>query len=130
MPAAVPNELRTLVAFPAGCWARCVTCSVLSLSRLCSRRVRSARGADAAQHRGTDAAVPHAGVLIPRPETEQLLELFQAAVAARPQLRGGRWADLGTGSGAIALGLASILPATAEASAGAVVCLGILLIVS
>ena len=71
----------------------------------------------------------HAGVLIPRPETEQLLDLVQAAVAARPQLRGGRWADLGTGSGAIAFGLASILSATAEASAAAVVCLLILFIV-
>lgn len=52
--------------------------------------------------------------LIPRPETEQLLELAEAALAARPALRakGALWADLGTGSGALALGLASLLPSS------------------
>ncbi len=45
-------------------------------------------------------------VLIPRPETEQLVDL--AAARARP---GELWADLGTGSGAIALGLARLQPA-------------------
>lgn len=57
------------------------------------------------------------GVLIPRPETEQLLDLAGAALDARPQLRDGHWADLGTGSGAIALGLASILPASSQVHA-------------
>lgn len=43
-------------------------------------------------------------VLIPRPETEYLIDL---AIAATPNdLRLGNWADLGTGSGAIAIGLA------------------------
>ncbi len=32
------------------------------------------------------------------------------ALAARPELRGGAWADLGTGSGALAVGLARLLP--------------------
>ncbi|MBD2502594.1 peptide chain release factor N(5)-glutamine methyltransferase [Anabaena azotica] len=48
-------------------------------------------------------------VLIPRPETECLIDLAVAAVAdskAAPQLQQGHWVDLGTGSGAIALGLA------------------------
>jgi release factor glutamine methyltransferase len=44
-------------------------------------------------------------VLIPRPETELLIDL--AIASASPALRQGHWADLGTGSGAIALGLAT-----------------------
>ena len=47
-------------------------------------------------------------VLIPRPETELLIDLAKAASA---DLQAGHWADLGTGSGAIALGLADALPA-------------------
>ncbi len=46
-------------------------------------------------------------VLVPRPETELLVE---RALALRPEPRG-RVADLGTGSGAIALALASERPA-------------------
>lgn len=47
-------------------------------------------------------------VLIPRPETEMLIDL--AVVAAESGgLQSGYWADLGTGSGAIALGLAEVL---------------------
>lgn len=44
--------------------------------------------------------------LIPRPETEELVELIGRAVAAPPR----RIADLGTGSGAIALALADRFP--------------------
>ncbi|MBK1989705.1 peptide chain release factor N(5)-glutamine methyltransferase [Sphaerospermopsis aphanizomenoides BCCUSP55] len=47
-------------------------------------------------------------VLIPRPETEMLIDLAVAA-AESGGLQSGHWADLGTGSGAIALGLAEIL---------------------
>ncbi|WP_413172589.1 peptide chain release factor N(5)-glutamine methyltransferase [Anabaena azotica] len=47
-------------------------------------------------------------VLIPRPETEMLIDLAVAA-AERSGLQSGHWADLGTGSGAIALGLAEVL---------------------
>lgn len=50
-------------------------------------------------------------VLIPRPETELLIDLAIAATATNPELRQGHWADLGTGSGAIALGLATAFPA-------------------
>ena len=52
-------------------------------------------------------------VLIPRPETESLIDLALAATASSqttPPLQQGHWADLGTGSGAIALGLANIFP--------------------
>ncbi|WP_309224577.1 peptide chain release factor N(5)-glutamine methyltransferase [Halomicronema sp. CCY15110] len=52
-------------------------------------------------------------VLIPRPETELVIDLVMAWVAQRAQatpLRQGTWVDLGTGSGAIALGLAQALP--------------------
>lgn len=49
-------------------------------------------------------------VLIPRPETELLVDLAVAASRDRPQLATGMWADLGTGSGAIAIGLARELP--------------------
>ncbi len=44
-------------------------------------------------------------VLIPRPETECLIDLAMSAAVNLPP---GNWADLGTGSGAIALGLASV----------------------
>jgi release factor glutamine methyltransferase len=49
-------------------------------------------------------------VLIPRPETEGLIDL---ACASPPNLQAGHWADLGTGSGAIAIGLAAVLPQVA-----------------
>jgi release factor glutamine methyltransferase len=53
-------------------------------------------------------------VLIPRPETELMIELAIAAMNRHPQapqLRQGIWADLGTGSGAIAISLARTFPA-------------------
>ncbi|MBE9004949.1 peptide chain release factor N(5)-glutamine methyltransferase [Fortiea sp. LEGE XX443] len=52
-------------------------------------------------------------VLIPRPETECLIDLAVAAISqseAIPPLDQGHWVDLGTGSGAIAIGLADALP--------------------
>lgn len=56
-------------------------------------------------------------VLIPRPETEYLIDLAIAAIKMAPdsecstsRLSHGHWADLGTGSGAIALGLATAFP--------------------
>ncbi|KAL4430761.1 hypothetical protein ABPG75_006017 [Micractinium tetrahymenae] len=50
------------------------------------------------------------GVLIPRPETELMIEFVEEAVRAAPELAGGAWADLGTGSGALAVGVARALP--------------------
>lgn len=53
-------------------------------------------------------------VLIPRPETELMIDLATAAVANSPigeQLAAGLWVDMGTGSGAIALGLAQTFSA-------------------
>jgi release factor glutamine methyltransferase len=50
------------------------------------------------------------GVLIPRPETELIIEIAVSATETNPQLRLGHWVDLGTGSGAIALGLAEVFP--------------------
>ncbi|BAY45576.1 HemK family modification methylase [Scytonema sp. HK-05] len=49
-------------------------------------------------------------VLIPRPETESLIDLAVAASVSGtdPSLKQGHWADLGTGSGAIAIGLADV----------------------
>ncbi|NET00558.1 MAG: peptide chain release factor N(5)-glutamine methyltransferase [Sphaerospermopsis sp. SIO1G2] len=47
-------------------------------------------------------------VLIPRPETEVLVDLAVTA-AQGSGLQSGHWGDLGTGSGAIALGLAEVL---------------------
>ncbi|MDM3859387.1 MAG: peptide chain release factor N(5)-glutamine methyltransferase [Aphanizomenon gracile PMC644.10] len=46
-------------------------------------------------------------VLIPRPETEILIDL--AVAAANGGMKAGHWADLGTGSGAISIGLAEVL---------------------
>jgi release factor glutamine methyltransferase len=48
--------------------------------------------------------------LIPRPETELLVEAVLRWLAARPALRHARILDIGTGTGAIALALASKLP--------------------
>ena len=45
-------------------------------------------------------------VLIPRPETEILIDL--AVAAANDEVKAGHWADLGTGSGAISIGLAEV----------------------
>jgi release factor glutamine methyltransferase len=47
-------------------------------------------------------------VLIPRPETEEIVDL--AVRASSPSQQSGHWVDLGTGSGAIAIGLARVLP--------------------
>ena len=47
------------------------------------------------------------GVLIPRQETEFLIDLALKKVG---NLKGGRWADLGTGSGPLAISLAKSLP--------------------
>jgi release factor glutamine methyltransferase len=49
------------------------------------------------------------GVLIPRPETELLIDLAMAAVP-NDRKEPMHWADLGTGSGAIALALATSFP--------------------
>jgi release factor glutamine methyltransferase len=49
-------------------------------------------------------------VLIPRPETELMIDLVLETVAQQPELAIGTWVDLGTGSGAIAIGLADALP--------------------
>ncbi len=49
------------------------------------------------------------GVLIPRPETELIIEIAQKANSFPVEAKS-HWVDLGTGSGAIALGLASVFP--------------------
>jgi release factor glutamine methyltransferase len=52
-------------------------------------------------------------VLIPRPETELIIDYVVGAIAEHPcgtALERGTWVDLGTGSGAIAIGLAAALP--------------------
>jgi release factor glutamine methyltransferase len=47
-------------------------------------------------------------VLIPRPETELIIDLVLDRLT--PSQHSGHWVDLGTGSGAIAIGLATALP--------------------
>lgn len=49
-------------------------------------------------------------VLIPRPETELLIDFALKATMEAPEFRQGNWVDLGTGSGAILLGLAHVFP--------------------
>jgi len=50
------------------------------------------------------------GVLVPRPETERLVELVLAELAARPPAAGDVLLDVGTGTGAIALALKAAYP--------------------
>lgn len=51
-------------------------------------------------------------VLIPRPETEEIIDYAIEAIKNSniPNLDAGNWVDLGTGSGAIACGLAEVFP--------------------
>ncbi|KAL2473178.1 RNA methyltransferase family protein [Forsythia ovata] len=49
------------------------------------------------------------GVLIPRPETEMIVDLVNDAVKEKEELKEGLWADLGTGSGALAIEIGRIL---------------------
>nr|GLL38263.1 uncharacterized protein LOC109178226 [Ipomoea trifida]GME16724.1 release factor glutamine methyltransferase [Ipomoea batatas] len=49
------------------------------------------------------------GVLIPRPETELIVDLVDDVLKEDEHLREGLWTDLGTGSGALAIGIARIL---------------------
>ncbi len=54
--------------------------------------------------------VVSAGVLIPRPETELMIDIALEASRLQTNLSSCDWVDLGTGSGAIALGLAEVFP--------------------
>ena len=47
--------------------------------------------------------------MIPRPETELIVDLVADVVSNNEGLREGLWADLGTGSGALAIGIGRIL---------------------
>jgi release factor glutamine methyltransferase len=58
------------------------------------------------------------GILVPRPETELMIDLAAAALAANPGLAQRPWADLGTGSGALAIGTAQLLPQAQEQRQG------------
>ncbi|KAK7324299.1 hypothetical protein VNO77_27832 [Canavalia gladiata] len=49
------------------------------------------------------------GVLIPRPETEIIVDLVSDVVSKNEDLKRGMWADLGTGSGALAIGVGGVL---------------------
>lgn len=49
------------------------------------------------------------GVLIPRPETELIIDFVSNVVSKDDKLKRGVWADLGTGSGALAIGISRIL---------------------
>ncbi|CDP13624.1 unnamed protein product [Coffea canephora] len=49
------------------------------------------------------------GVLIPRPETELIVDFVSDVTKENEVLREGLWADLGTGSGALAVGIGRIL---------------------
>lgn len=90
-------------------------CSLPRLAQLWQRRLHEHCPvqylAGATPWRNFSLAVSPA-VLIPRPETEYLIDLAMQAVkySSTSQLELGQWVDLGTGSGAIALGLADVFP--------------------
>lgn len=54
------------------------------------------------------------GVLIPRPETELMIDFVQDVAESHPRLASGEWVDLGTGSGALAVGMARAMPSVAR----------------
>jgi len=74
-----------------------------------SQRVPVQYLAGKVQWRGLELEVDSA-VLIPRPETELIIEVVNSLMSASSPLRSGIWLDMGTGSGAIAIGLSQILP--------------------
>lgn len=49
------------------------------------------------------------GVLIPRPETEKIVDLVSDLIEGNEMFKEGLWADVGTGSGALAIGIGRIL---------------------
>ncbi|XP_068656628.1 uncharacterized protein [Aristolochia californica] len=49
------------------------------------------------------------GVLIPRPETEMIVDMVEEVISKDKVLGEGIWADLGTGTGALGIGIARIL---------------------
>ncbi|MBD2439176.1 peptide chain release factor N(5)-glutamine methyltransferase [Nostoc sp. FACHB-110] len=93
-----------------------IAMSLVDLEQLWQRRLRDRLPvqyiAGVTPWRQFKLAVSNA-VLIPRPETECIIDLAVSAIngsAANPPLDQGHWVDLGTGSGAIAIGLADALP--------------------
>ena len=63
----------------------------------------------ATQHWRSHVLAVGPGVLVPRPETEAFYDLVTEALAKRPPLARLPWADLGTGSGAVAIAAAEAL---------------------
>eukprot|EP00892_Ulva_mutabilis_P002248 jgi/Ulvmu1/12023/UM083_0036.1 len=59
------------------------------------------------------------GVLIPRPETENIIDFCNDALKRHPDLGSGCWVDLGTGSGALACAIARLLQARPQPAAAA-----------
>lgn len=57
-------------------------------------------------------------MLIPRPETEIFPDLVASCLGEKPELALSPWADLGTGSGAIAIGAAKELVRVNKVKAG------------
>lgn len=49
------------------------------------------------------------GVLIPRPETEKIVDMVEEVLLSDEGMREGLWVDLGTGSGALAVAIARML---------------------
>ncbi len=92
-----------------------LTCSLSDLTQLWQRRISERLPvqyiAGVTHWRDLTLKVTPA-VLIPRPETELLIDLVSQVVQKEPFLEQNYWVDLGTGSGAIAISLARVLTKT------------------
>lgn len=107
------DRLRVHLADPTDPEGIELSCSLNTLSALwqehCTRQIPLQYLVGFAPWRTLRLAVAP-GVLIPRPETELLVDIALEMLHQEPELAEGDWVDLGTGSGAIPIAIALEAP--------------------